>query len=384
MNTVELDIDFGANGNSTRYVRDGWGTPEPGHTWSVGQQSNVFLPASDPAGDYVLAFRARPWLHPPEITHQTLLLGLDDRLLATVALDDDAALAFELPPPAGNGDTGYVLSINHLDSGRSARFDTYRDGRSMGLLMRRMRLVRRARARLAGGGMRHPACLPPLAGTLADGSLIRAMEVATGQSLATVAGAFESLGQWCLLAEMQDRYGAANLGLLRFAGLNTPDLIEGLYRGFEGVGQGDQVTAFHSTGLPGKWDVQESEYRIWWHTGRGIADYSAAAIVAFERKRLAFLQRKFVDTLATSAKAFVLTYEVSDSELLAIHCALGRWGANTLVYPTQSGAAEPGTVERVGPGLLRGHVDRSGQGGRGSFACWTNVFANAYRLIFAV
>ncbi len=374
MSELVLEIDFGINGNSAAYAGEGWGKPEQAHTWSVGQRSTLLLPVKNPDAAHVLVMRARPWTHPPEITHQTVMLGADDRLLATMAIGEDAALAFKLPhPPAGQ--RACEFSISHLDSARSARIDTYRDGRSMGLMMRTLRVI--AQTPRAPSP---PAFLPPLAGSLADGSMPRAAEALTGCGVPEIMGSFESLGQWCGLAVLQKAYGADHLGLLRYAGLFAPDLTEAIFRRFAGLGDPAYLDAFHPADPPDSWDVHDSLHRIWWHTGRYKQEIDAAGILAFEQKRLPFLARKFIETISAADKTMVLTAAASEDEVDAVFAALDLWGPNRLLFACQDGSAPPGSVEALGDGRLRGHVDAGVIGYRGSDEAWFSVLVNAFLL----
>ena len=375
MSELVLDIDFGEDGNSAGYVGEGWGEPERAHTWSVGQRSTVRLPIRNPQAAHVLVMRVLPWRHPPEVTHQTVMLGVDDRLLATMVIGEDAALAFRLPAPDGPGGNTYALSIGHLDSARSAAIDIYRDGRSMGLMMRTLRVI----AQTPRAPCR-PAFLPPLPGALADGSMLRAAEAATGCDVPAVMGAFESLGQWCGLAVLQKAYGADHLGLLRYAGLFAPDLTEAIFRRFAGLGDPAYLDAFHPADPPDSWDVHDSLHRIWWHTGRYKHEMKAYEVLAFEQKRLPFLARKFVETMAAADKIMVLTAAASETEVDAVFAALDLWGPNTLLYACQDGSAPPGSVELLGNGRMRGHVDAGVTGYRGSDAAWFSVLVNAFVL----
>ncbi len=375
MSELVLDIDFGEHGNSADYVIEGWGQPELAHTWSVGQRSTLRLPVRDPKAAHVLVMRVLPWRSPPEVTHQTVMLGVDDRLLATMGIGEDAALAFKLPAPDPGRGHAYELSIGHLDSARSARIDTYRDGRSMGLMMRALRVI----AQTPRVPCR-PAFLPPLPGSLADGSMLRAAEAATGCDIAAIMGRFESLGQWCGLAVLQKRYGADHLGLLRYAGLFAPDLTEAIFRRFAGLGDPAYLDAFHPADPPDSWDVHDSLHRIWWHTGRYKHEMDAGRVLAFEQKRLPFLARKFIETIAAADKTMVLTVALSETEVDAVFAALDLWGPNTLLFACQDGTAPSGSVELLDDGKMRGHVDAGGAGYRGSDEAWFSVLVNAFLL----
>ncbi len=375
MAELVLDIDFGDDGNSQAYQLDGWGEPEGVFRWSIGRQSRLRLPALDPGFDHALMFRALPWRHPPEITQQILMLGWDERLLGTVTLSFDAAVAFDLPRASSPPPDAHVLTIGHLDSARSEAIDTYADGQSMGLMMRTLRVLRRR-----AGPPPAPAYLPPVEGRMEDGTLERAIEALTGCDAAEVLAQFENLGGWCGFGALQERFGVNHVGLLRYAGLDPADLAEGLFQQFQGIGRPDHLTAFHPPGHPHIWDVHETKYRIWWHTERLTAQFTGADIEAFEQARLPFLQRRLVKAMASARKMFVWPVAVQDAEVLAIFLALDLRGPNTLLYVTQSGDDPPGSVRRMAPGLLRARVDWTEKDDRGTDPVWLSVLTNAVLL----
>ena len=371
MSELVHDIDFGSTGNSSAYVLDGFGAPEGvgGHSWTFGLQSRLRFTTPTPDDPHVLVMRVKPWLHPPEVNRQRIMLGLDDRLLATKDVTGDAAFAFNLPP--GDGPER-ILAIGHVDSALSARYDVYRNGQSMGLMMRWLRVFRRT----PRPEIPHMV-LPPVSDELADGALPRVIESATQRTMSQVLGKFESLGQWCQFGVMQQRFGADQPGLLRFAGLHLPDLLQGLVKRFDGVAQADRMNVFQAPAAPDQYDVHDHTYRVWWHTGRLVRETTPADVIEGERVRLPYLQRKFKKTLSAGRRIFVLTVPMSDEEAFAVFLALDLWARNTLLFVTQDARYPPGSVELLGNGLLRGTIDRTDVDGRGTEDVWLSVLANA-------
>ena len=365
MSELVHDIDFGSTGNSLAYVLDGIGTPEGvgGHSWSYGLQSTLRFTLPHPSDPHVIVMRARPWLHPPEIERQRVMIGLNDHLLATKDLVEDCAFALHVPP---SDNPERVLLIGHVDSVRSAKYDVYRNGQSMGLMMRWLRVFRQT----PRPGMADRV-LPPLPGKLEDGSLVRTIEMATRRTMSQVVGRFESLGEWCEFGKLQQRYGADHPGLLRFAALHLPDLLHGLVRQFDGIAEPDRMTVFHAPATPNLYDVHDHTYRVWWHTGKAIDETNSDEIIRAERVRMPYLQRKFKKTLAAGERMFVLTTPASDDEAFAVFLALDLWARNVLLFVTQDGPHPPGSVELLGNGLMRGTIDRTDfirRGSEGSLA----------------
>jgi hypothetical protein len=91
--------------------------------------------------------------------------------------------------------------------------------------------------------------------------------------LAKLLMGFESLGDNCEFGLVQRIGGVEPLGLLRFAGIHLPvevrlqRLIDGLIKGFEGVGSADSISV-SLEGAPGRREyiVSESRYKLRYHT----------------------------------------------------------------------------------------------------------------------
>ena len=377
MSELVHDIDFGSTGNSLQYVSDGIGVPEGvgGHSWSYGLQSTLRFPTPHCDDPHTILLRVKPWLHPPEILRQRVMIGIDGLLLTTADVTEDCVLVLNLPP----GRRERVLVIGHVDSALSARFDRYRNGQSMGLMLRWMRVLRHT----PRPAVRHRV-LPPLAGRLDDGSLQRAMESVTGRTMAQVMGAFESLGQWCYFGVMQQRFGADHPSLLRFAGLHLPDLVHGLINRFEGIAQPERMAVFQAPATPDVYDVHDHTYRVWWHTGLPVGQTTPEEILQREGVRIPYLQRKFKKTLAAGQRIFVLTVPLPDDEAFAAFLALDLWARNTVLFVTQDERYPPGSVELLGNGLLRGTIDGTSIETRGTEEVWMSVLANAVALENAI
>ena len=102
-----------------------------------------------------------------------------------------------------------------------------------------------------------------------------------------------------------------------------------------------------------------------------------------EAARLQFLRRKFLEELESGEKIFVYRFggPVSEEEIVPLHMALNRHGPATLLWvvPAQRGQP-PGTVQVLGPRLMKGYIDRFAPEDNAhdlSFDGWLRVCANA-------
>jgi len=107
-------------------------------------------------------------------------------------------------------------------------------------------------------------------------------------------------------------------------------------------------------------------------------------------RRLQFLAQKLITDLEAASKIFV--FKVNSRNLLTaeidrIHCAMRRYGDNTLLYVRYQDAEHPnGTVEIAKPGLMIGYIDhftfsREGTSLGAPFQSWLTLCTKAYELV---
>ncbi len=213
-------------------------------------------------------------------------------------------------------------------------------------------------------------------------------------SHADILGRFEALGDNCEFGLVQRAGGIEPLGLLRFAGFHIPveyrlnRLIEALGRDFSGLGEPDTL---HLT-LEGRvgheeYIVRESAYGLMYHTFKSDKDVDADTIRRQQSLHLRFLRRKLLEDLADASRVFVWKTNIDQSleDTTRLSESLRRFGDNRLLWVIQGAEDyEPGTVEQLAPGLLRGHVDRFAPYDNApdiSFEAWARVCANALTLL---
>ena len=357
------DIQLGDEA-SNAFVLEGWGAPEVEHRWAVGRTSRLRVPVTERGCAHVIIIDVVPWLHPPQITCQRTMIGINGRFALPVAFTHPMAIGVEVPA-ALTLDGEIVLSLDHLDGPAGAAFDTYRDGQSMSLLVLSVRLLL-----VSPRPPQPPAYLPPAG-------------VAPGQEAELIAR-FESLGHRCAFGLFQQRWGVDRIGLLRFAGIHTPHLVRGLLDGFAGLGTEADLHAFIRNESSGLYSVYDRVRQIWFNTSQLFADVTEAEVTRSASRRLAFLKRKFLEDLHAGEKIFIVNspMQMIEAEALALFTALGVSARNTLVWTNQAGSDPPGTVRRVAAGLYHGQLDRADAAtGNPSDAAWFSVCANVCRLL---
>ncbi len=355
----------------------GWGPAEPQHRWTIGAESRLRLPVVRPGPGCVLLIDALPWTNADCMPAQTIMLAVNGRLLTTLRLSDHRALAFPLPDSVADA-AELVLEIHHLNS-RTQRPSAglSHGGEPLGLLVTSVRIFRLP----PWGGP--PVTHAAFPGSLADSTLQACVQAATGLPAEALVMRFESIGQNCEFGLVQRGFGAEPLGLLRFASLVTHALVDGLMASFAGVGR-PETTRIYLTDPPEReYRMHEQTYYLWYGTGQTEAQATQDAVLAQQCRRLGYLQPKFAADLHTGDKTYVLTFTdpgpLTDSEALAVFCALNRHGANRLLYTVFGDPARAGQVDRLYPGLLRGHLGAVDARLYGSWDAWLSLLAHAAR-----
>jgi hypothetical protein len=369
------DIRLGNAECSDPYVLDGWGQAEGGHRWAVGQESRMRLPIVRPGFDYVVAVHMAPWCDANAIPAQTEMLAVNGRLLATVQLCDHRVLAWRMPVEIDLPEV--VLSFSHLCC-RLPRppAGIYLDGRHLGVMVLSVRVFRLPKT---PGAARS---LPPLPGSIADGVLVEALRERTGLSPKALAYRFEGIGHDCEFGLLQREFGAEPISLMRFTGVATPHLVDALVAGFAGIGAPDAMKIYVDQTVPPTWRVNETRYYIWYGTGKTPEDVGRDTILREHCRRLAFLQRKFMEDLRDGSKIFVVTRgeSMTEPEALAVFCALNMEGRNTLLWTVHGDGERTGQVDAIMPGFLCGHLGILNAAKDGTPDAWLSVLANAFLL----
>ena len=304
-------------GDDTLQLQEGWNTEVPGLCRAVGRlsmaRSGIMLPAARCLLTLTLTPVAPNTEHHEEPVIEVMVNG---RVVGNVRLDpkwqsDGADLAFWLPPErAGGGD--FEITFRH----------------SQDFMLTALRL--------AQGHALPDEALDPAA------LMLR----------------FENIGDNCEFGLVQRHYRADPVGLLRFAGLETPRrLIRFLDDNF---GQFGEPGSLGVTIIGGEYWIIDRTYNISYHTFRYQHEVAAEEVIRENEIKARYLKRKFVEDLEDGEKILVYKRVVTQDlhEVIALHAALNRFGkVNKLLWVTQAGEGHaPGDVEWVGDRLLKGYV----------------------------
>lgn len=386
----ELKISFAGAGNSLGYLGGGWARAEAEFTWTTGAESHLIVPRLAVGEDHVLTLDVVPFVHPPALPSQRLIVSVNDTVIGSTEISRPTLLGYHLGSASAGRAERVLITLQHPDATRPCDLAGTQDERCLAFAVSQARIYRVARP--AGGGRpRLPSGLM-LAGPERGRSGREQVEVAawagtrTGLTLPQLASRFESLGENCEFGLFQRRCDVEPLGLLRFSSTFMRNLIRGLDTGFEGLGAIDDIDPRLEGGPRREYMIHERKFGLVYHTFVHEGERSVWLMREQEAARLKFLRRKFMEDVANAEKIFVYKRAcgVSEEEILPLHLALNRHGDSTLLWVVPAGRDRPpGTVEVLMPGLLKGYIDRFAPDANAhdlSFEGWLRVCANAWVL----
>jgi hypothetical protein len=391
MPTAGLTINFGASGNSLAYLGGGWARAEENFTWAVGQESHLLLPLGREPREFVLTMDVIPFVHPPALANQRLIVSIDETVIGMVSLTRPAVLAWRIPVGLIRPSDRTLVTLWHPDVARPKDLDAGIDDRELAFSVSEVRVDPFPAAMLAGHPL--PAGLSLSGapghgfGTNAGIDLRDWVTRRTGLSLPELVAGFESLGDNCEFGLVQRKCDAEPLGLLRFSGSYSENIVRGIEQEFEGIGEPEDITpSLEGEEGPKEFMIHERKYGLTYHTFVYEGERTPELMRQQEATRLKFLRRKFIEELDAGEKIFVFRRGrgVTDSEILPLFLALNRNRANTLLWVVPEEPGHPsGSVEVLLNGLLKGYIDRFAPGDNAhafSFDAWVQLCVHALLL----
>jgi hypothetical protein len=364
-NHIAAIVNFGGGGNGAEFEVYGWRLPEQGFTWTSGSESCLLFPKYDAPFGMFVELDASPQMPPGSPERQRLSVSANGTQLGAATICKRLLATFYVPP-LDHTASALILTIGHTWCDAQIT-----DAASPALSCIRLRMI---------------VLDNPMPARSTRCSHVAVAEPATGTSLTSMAlpeltSRFESLGTSCEVGFVQRRSGAEPLGLLRFAAIPLPRLLDAIDAEFAGL---DQPNNLKPEGTRG-WDIRDGIYQIFYHTGRRCEDVSADSLRHGEARRLRFLIRKFMASLAHPEKIFVWWQynRVNEAEILPLFLALRRRGPVTMLWVEKDEPA--GLVEEIWPGLLRARIaafsqDKGEPDPQKSFRNWIEIMTNAWLL----
>src|ERR1039457_3032317 len=127
----ELTINFGVSGNSLSYLGGGWARAEENFTWAIGQESHLLLPLGQEAREFVLTMRVIPFVHPPALGTQRLVVSVDETTIGMTTLSRPTVLAWRIPAGLIRRAERTLVTLSHPDGARPRDLDAGLDDREL-------------------------------------------------------------------------------------------------------------------------------------------------------------------------------------------------------------------------------------------------------------
>ncbi|HUN43731.1 MAG TPA: hypothetical protein VMU81_25840 [Acetobacteraceae bacterium] len=341
----------------------------------IGTESDLWLSNPGSGDAFVLQIELTPFCHPPELRSQRVRVLVRGQPVGRSVLAINTCVAYRVAAELLSGKAPVRIVFQHPDAARPTDYGHPNDTRQLTLAIRNLRLLRvtgeLAEFRLEGGRGVTPA------------EVAAETDVPAAQFLMQ----FESLGDNCEFGLVQRRCGAEPLSLLRFSNIGLRDLVRALEMKFDGLGELDALHYWTDDSPRREYVLRDSRYSLTFHTFLYHGDVDESRLLAQQAARLKLLRRKLLEDLANGEKIFVIKRNDTpqDEEILALYACLNLYGSNTLLWVVPADAQhQPGTVERVLPGLLKGYIDRLAPNENAhdlSFDLWLRLCLQARRIV---
>jgi hypothetical protein len=334
-------IEFGEGGNDAGYLGIGWSTDEVGHRWTEGGVSEIWLEHPGPARAVRVELDLLPLLYPPALTEQRLRVRVRNVMIYRARLTAEGVHGFIIPAALLAAPGPVRIALEHPGFRAPAEFEGD-DGRKLAFAVRSLTLF----AADDVPDRKHAEMT------------VEELESSTGMDAADFIALFENLGDDCEFGFVQRQCNAEPLGLLRFAFLEPWDLLRALRTRFEGMGALENLRHFL---VEGEYIIRDTGSGLAYHTWQMQGSVDEAALLPQHAAHVAFLVRRLVRQLSDASRIFVWKRagDAAEAEAGALHQALRAYGPNTLLWVAKADEGHAaGTVQRIGPGLLRGNLDR--------------------------
>jgi hypothetical protein len=135
-----ITIDFTSESPPSPYRLHGWSLPEPHGTWTNGNEAAVMIGGLEAGRDYICEMQVMPFLAPPTLTQQVIVVKLAGTQVARAALSADKVIRFPVPAVAidDTGCTELSFWFPHATVPRSLGLNE--DGRKLGFTFRTITL----------------------------------------------------------------------------------------------------------------------------------------------------------------------------------------------------------------------------------------------------
>jgi hypothetical protein len=352
-------ISFGESGHSMEIIGPGW-SAEENFSWMTGIFSVLALPmpTESDATDFILMLRVTPFTADGQIECQRCSVVCGAETVAEVKLVVPSWIGFRVSAEAVVSEKLAILFI-HPDAGSPQKFGMWDDSRELAIAV-------------------HEAVLLPV--TEADE--LMGWRGRTGQFASSewrsqalvpdwkrIASKFQSMGNDCEFGLVQREFGAEPLGLFRFMGVLSQDLIQCLRSEFSELVDEERLKIFpfwYPSDGHGEYIGGCDGLDLFFHTFVVVDEnLDLDALRRKESIRLKMMVRFFREDLEDGEKVFVLLRKgapLDEFEVLPVISLMRRYNPKAaLLWITVARPDERhlvGQCQMVGNNLLKGYLDR--------------------------
>jgi hypothetical protein len=94
---LNTKLNFSASGNYRRYIKDGWSFAEADHVWTEGKKAFLTFKTAQPGFDPTIDIEVSPFLAPPRITKQKVILFVNDEKVGEHEVTASSKIQFTVP-----------------------------------------------------------------------------------------------------------------------------------------------------------------------------------------------------------------------------------------------------------------------------------------------
>lgn len=369
--TEVQSLIFGLGGNEETSIGFGWAGEEDGFRWTNGAESELWLEHPG-ARDAIISMSAWPYLDPPVITAQRIVLIADRIELGSFTFARSGWRGLHVPAAALPASKVLRLVCRLPDSGRPSEISGGQDDRRLGLAFMRLEI--------SSFPAPSPAVLTGSGGLQAAQVLER-----TGLQPDELVTRFETLGGSNAFADVQSRAGVEPQGLLRYASMDLQALIDQLHNRLARIGATDQLVHSVVHGDPPVYAVTDRATTFHYVTSQTVDELDPETLLVQHARRIRFLRDHLLEDIEAGERIFVYhrhadQEQLTETLMLPLATALRKLGPNCLLYVTETDtSAPPGTVEMHIPWMMHGYLGPAGDE-QTSQAQWLELCANALAL----
>ena len=350
-----LEIKFGYPGNSFAYQGTGWSVREPDGVWMLDKESTLIISRPEEAGDYLLELDLEPSIVHGRHDFQRLAISVNGVSVTHCLLRSSSVVHCWIPWSVLGGPLKSMLLLSHPDAWSPSEASAGEgDQRVLSFFVRTIKLSWLTQLSWA---MDH---LRPEDETKLE-RIIAQQQNRDGLEMHSLILGFESLGLNCELGMVQRHYHAEPLGLFRFSYTPLDGLLDALEGDFQTGNFSEQASLVLNPSTR-EYELVDHKFGFEWHTWEHEGQADPTIIERRELERLAYLVRRFYETLEDAEKIFVIRDDekaTDGTKIKRLLAALRRHGQVTLLWISVATEGHMvGDVEWAGEHLLHGWIDR--------------------------